>query len=256
MKGKKVTEQQWTPLVNYLETQLSKPVSLLTMPNTGFVKRAQKRDILLTNPVSAVIIEDGGKFEIIATLDHFQLGTNLAGVIIVHNNSPIKDVKDLAGKKVGVVNLKSAAGGFLFQANQLIEVGLDQTTDFNNFIEMFNQKGIVKRVIQQQLDAGFIRTGMMESLSKEMDVSQLRIINRIDEGLIYPRSTPIYPHWALLINKKIPETEKNKILNALLEIKPDSEVAIQGKMKGFILAKDYEPIKTIMKKLNVYQFKN
>jgi len=256
MKGKKETKKQWKPLAQYLEKELSQEVSLIVMPNSGFVKRSPEREILLTNPVSAVIIEDRGDFEIIATLNDSQLGTALAGVIIVHKNSSVKNIKDLAQKKIGVVNLKSAAGGFLFQANQLIEAGLVPEDDFKNFVEMFNQQSIVRRVLQKQLDAGFIRTGMIESLSHKMDVSQLRIVNRMDEGLTYPRSTFIYPHWAVLVNKNIPEKIKHKILNTLLEIKPDSEIAISGKIKGFVPAKDYSSIKTIMKRLNVYQFKD
>jgi len=256
MQGKKETEKRWKPLAQYLQQELSQEVRLLTTPNTGFLRRSSDKEILLTNPVSAVIIEDTGEFEIIATLNHIKQGSTFAGVIIVHKNSSIKNLQDLAGKKVGVVNLKFAAGGFLFQANELVEAGVDPNKDFKRFIEMSNQTAIVKRVMQNQLDAGFIRTGMLESLSEEIDVSQLRIINRKEDGLIYPRSTAIYPHWGLLVRKNMPEYFKQTLLNSLLKITADSEISTTVKMKGFVPAKDYASIKSIMKKLDVYQFKN
>lgn len=253
MKGGKTTEKQWKPLAKYLETRIDKKVSFEMLRNTNFVSRSEGKDILLTNPVMAAIIEDKGEFEIILTLNHVTQGTSFAGVIIVHKDSTINNLKDLAGKKVGVVNKKTAAGGFLFQANELLNAGLVLERDFTNFMEMFNQAAIVKRVIQKHLDAGFIRTGMLESLKDSEDVSQVRILNRMDEGVAHPRSTSIYPNWAVLINRTISSETKKEIIKCLLEIKSDSEVAKSGKMKGFVPAVDYSTIKTVLKRMKVMQ---
>jgi len=256
MKGKKESTQQWKPLVQYLETRLSQKISFVLMLNSGLIHRSLGKDIILTNPVSAVILADKGEFEIIATLDHFQQGSFFAGVIVVQKDSNIRELKDLASKEVGVINRTFAAGGFLFQANELLDAGLIPEKDFTNFREMSYQKSIIRRVIKKQLDAGFIRTGMLELFSKTEDISQLRILNRMDEGLNYPRSTAIYPHWAVLVNKRTSDDIKSKIINALLEIKPASEIAKAGKMKGFVSAEDYSPIKKIMARLKVYDFEN
>lgn len=256
MKGKKETEKQWKPLAKYLETRIDRKVRLAMLKNSNFVSRAEGKDILLTNPVNATILDDKGEFEIILTLNHFKQGASFAGVIIVHKDSTIGNLNDLAGKKVGVVNKTFAAGGFLFQANELLNAGLVPERDFAKFREIFNQRAIVGRVVRKQLDAGFIRTGMLESLKGLEDVSQVRILNRMDDGLSYPRSTAVYPHWAMLVNRKFSSVMKEEIIKSMLEIKPDSEVAKSGKMKGFLPAADYGSIKTVMKRMNVYSFTN
>jgi len=256
MKGKKEILQQWEPLAKYLAEETALKIKLELTQNIGFVRRSSGMDILLTNPVSAVSIQDKGEFEIVLTLNHVKHGNSFAGLIIVHKDSAINKIVDLANKKVGVVNLKFAAGGFLFQANELLNAGLDPDKDFKQFKEMYNQKGIVKRVVQKQIDAGFIRTGLLETLSETVEISQVRILNRLDNGQGYPRSTAIYPNWALLINKNVPDDMRQKITAALLAIDPDSQVAKAGKMKGFVRAADYSSIKAIMTRLKVYEFNN
>ncbi len=254
IRGKKETIQQWNPLTNYLSEKISQKINLVPIPNAGFVRRSSGRDILLTNPVSAVTIQDKGEFEIALTLNHFKQGDSFAGLIIVHKDSEINEISDLANKKVGVVNLKFAAGGFLFQANELVKAGLDPDNDFERFQEMYNQKGIVKRVIQKQIDAGFVRTGILETLSGTVDVSQLKILNRQENSGEYPRSTALYPNWALLINKNVPNDLRQEIVEALLAIDSGSEAAKAGKMKGFVKAADYSSVKVIMSRLKVYKF--
>jgi len=254
MKGNEETKKQWSPLTKYLENQIKKDIYLHLLPNAAFVKRAIGREILLTNPVNAVILEDTGEFEIVATLNHVKQGSNFAGVIIVHQDSNINHVKQLAGKQVGVVNKKFAAGGFLFQANELLKHGMVASRDVHDFKEIFNQKAIVLRVLNKQLDAGFIRTGMLESLQHTKNIDQLKILNRMNEGLIYPRSTAIYPHWAILINRKVPTELRNKIVKSLLSIKSDSNIAKIGKMKGFVLPEDYNKVKNVMRRMKSYEF--
>jgi two-component system, LuxR family, sensor histidine kinase TtrS len=256
MKDVKKTERQWKPLSKYLEDRIDQKVNFETLINSNFTLRSKGKDLLLVNPLMAVIIEDKGEFEIILTLCHTTQGASFAGLIIVHKDSTINQLKELAGKKVGVVNKKTAAGGFLFQANELLNAGLVPERDFSNFIEMYNQRAIVRRVIENKLDAGFIRTGMLESLKDSEDVSQVRILNRMDEGVAYPRSTSTYPNWAVLINRKVSSEIKEKIIKCLLEIKPDSEVAKSGKMKGFVPATDYSKMKNIWKRMNAYDSKS
>jgi len=256
MKGKKETIQQWNPLISYLSNKISQKINLVPIPNAGFVRRSVGRDILLTNPVSAVTIQDTGEFEIVLTLEHIKHGDSFAGVIIVHRDSKIESIAQLANKKVGVVNLKFAAGGFLFQASELVDAGLDPDKDFSKFKEMYNQKGIVKRVIQKQIDAGFIRTGLLESLRATVDVSQLKILNHLENEGEPPRSTALYPNWALLVNKNVSSDLRQEITEALLAVDPNSEAARAGKMKGFVKAADYSSIKAIMSRLKVYKFNN
>ena len=258
MKGQKATLKQWGPLHKYLEEKLGQKIKLTTIKNSGMVSCSKSFDLALTNPVNVVIFTDKGQHSPLVTLNHKKQGPQFAGVIIVHKDSPITDIKQLAGKQVAVVNMKRAAGGFLFQANELVKVGLDPKKDFKRFTSIQNQKGIVKRVLTKHVDAGFIRTGMIEDDLKDsgLNLSDLRVLNKQTEGLSFMRSTDIYPHWGMVASTKLPADVRAKIKTALLGIDPNSAVAKAGKMKGFVDAKDHSGVEKAMRILEVYKFKN
>jgi len=256
MKGSKVTKNQWSPLVDYLAFTLNRPVELKILKNSNYVKRSVNGSILLTNPVNAVIIEDGGDFEIIATMNQKKQGSRFAGVIITRKDSLVKNISDLVGRRVGVVNKTFAAGGFLFQSNELLRRGIDPMNADITFRELFNQKAIIKHVASGELDAGFIKTGMLESYSDRKAVAKLRIVNKMIDGLPYARSTAIYPNWAVLVRKNLPQDVKNRIVDVLLSLKENTHIATRAGIKGFVARRDYDAIKQVMNNLGTYQFKN
>lgn len=255
-RGKKEVNR-WEPLSKHLSAVVGKDIGLYSISLCGMLKRAEKMDFVLANPVLCVKLLDTHPFEAIATQNHKQLGPRFAGVIIVHQDSPIKTLEHLADKKIGVVDLKNAAGGFLFQAYELLQAGLVPERDFKKYINTPNQNAIVKHVLGKKLEAGFIRTGQLENYKKNHgDVSQLRIINKMTHGLQFPRSTAIYPHWSFLANNKLPRHIRQKIKNALLSLDKNSKTCTSANINGFAKAGDYEKLKTVMNKLKVYDFKH
>ena len=180
--------EQWTALSEYLSAQINAPVEFLPIKPAGMIAHADMFDLILTNPVSAVIIADQQRYDIIATLNDKAEGAQFGGVIIVHKNSPITDLTQLAGKRVGAVDLQSAAGGYLFQAYELVKAGLIPERDFTNFTVIPDQKGIALSVANKSIDAGFIRTGMLEALQKSgFDTSQVRILHEQTGIIAFPQ---------------------------------------------------------------------
>jgi len=157
-QGNKVTMQRWQQLSTYLSSVIDKKVSVLAIKNSPLTIRAKNFDFILTNPVATEMIAEEFNYEVIATLNHSKQGPLYAGVIIVHEDSDIHDLKDIAKKRVGVVNMDYAAGGYTFQAYELVKAGLDPIDDFKYFIELNNQIAIIKHVINKNVDVGFIRT--------------------------------------------------------------------------------------------------
>ena len=161
----------------------------------------------------------------------------------------------MAGKRVGVVDLESAAGGYLFQAYELVKVGLIPERDFANFVVIPDQKAIAYAVVNQTVDAGFIRTGMLEALQdSDLDTSQLRILHEQTGIIKYPRSTDVYPHWGFLVSKDIPGEIKEIVQNALLALEPDDIASKNAGISGFVEPSDYQKIKLIMRTLKVPPF--
>ncbi|WDE09717.1 phosphate/phosphite/phosphonate ABC transporter substrate-binding protein [Thalassomonas haliotis] len=260
-QGESITKKRWLELSHYLSDVLNAEVNFFPMKNEGIIRRSDNFDMILTNPISAVAIAESKRHDIVATLNHQKQGPRYAGVIIVHRDSPITTLEQLSGKSVGVINLKMAAGGFLFAAYELVQMGMKPDPDFNHFTQISNQVGIVKRVIGKQIDAGFIRTGMLNDIKEEqmqnVDISQLRILNKKTDILPYPRSTDIYPHWGFLVSKNTSQAVREKIIRALEQLTPANKVSKDAKINGFVNAfsgREYNKIKTLMLSLKVPPF--
>ena len=180
-QGESITKKRWFELSRYLSETIAAPVNFFPMKNEGIIHWSANFDMILTNPISAVAIAENKKHDIVATLNHKKQGSQYAGVVIVHKDSPITRLSQLSGKSVGVINLKAAAGGFLFAAYELVQLGMKPDPDFAYFTQISNQVGIVSRVISKQIDAGFIRTGMLDDIQEaqiqNLDISQVRILN-------------------------------------------------------------------------------
>ncbi|WDE07687.1 phosphate/phosphite/phosphonate ABC transporter substrate-binding protein [Thalassomonas viridans] len=260
-QGEHITKKRWLELSHYLSTAIAAPVNFFPMKNEGIIRWSGNFDMILTNPISAVAIAESKKHDIVATLNHQKQGPQYAGVVIVHKDSPITRLSQLSGKSVGVTNLKLAAGGFLFAAYELVQLGMKPDPDFDRFTQISNQVGIVQRVIGKQIDAGFIRTGMLNDIQEEqmqnLDISQVRILNEKTDTLPYPRSTDIYPHWGFLISKEVPKNIQNEITQALYRLTPTDKASKDAKINGFVDAfsgREYLKVKTLMQSLKVPPF--
>jgi len=247
---------RWQPLADYLTQQLGQAVKIRSIKPSGIVKRSKRADFILANPVVTNKVADQYGFKPIATLNHKKSGSQLSGLIIVREDSPIHNLQGLKGKKVAVVNKKNAAGGFMFQAYELFKIGFDPAKDFQSFLEIQNQNAIILRVIKGQLDAGFVRSGQLQQLlkqNKKVDMSQVRILNQQgDEN----RSTELFPHWAFSAKQDMPADVVAKVKQALLEMTPDMLASQSANIKGFVAPGDYGLLKIVMEKLKVHKFKH
>ena len=100
--------EEWGELANYLSSEIGQPVKLvpLSMDNLASAIENRNVDILLVNPVQAVIAKEKGTFIPIATLKG-KYGSQFAGVIIAKKGNGITKAADLKGKRQcpGIPNL-------------------------------------------------------------------------------------------------------------------------------------------------------
>lgn len=90
--------KRFAPLRDYLSKRLGRPVILKTARDfPTFVKRTAKReyDIVITAPHFALKESDAGRYHI-----RVSLVTYVQQLVIVHKNSRISDIRQLAGKNV------------------------------------------------------------------------------------------------------------------------------------------------------------
>ncbi|WP_459948857.1 hybrid sensor histidine kinase/response regulator [Denitratisoma sp. agr-D3] len=257
-RAKDVLEQRYQALADYLGQELGDVDVKLRVLSQEEIERAlaaKQLDLLLTNPSHYVLVRTQfnltGALATQIALENGQATERLGGVIVARNEAGSPQVlADLKGKHIAVPGLKYL-GGYQTQAYELRQAGLSLPGDVR-FEEMGSHDNVVKAVLDGRADAGFVRTGMIEQLTREgkLDVARLRIINPQQfPGFPYLVSTRLYPEWAFVALPHVDSRRVRKIASSLMLLEADSPVSLAAGIAGFAPPADYLPVETIMREL-------
>ncbi|MDO9227739.1 MAG: PhnD/SsuA/transferrin family substrate-binding protein [Pseudomonadota bacterium] len=256
------TAAQWQPLAEYLSRRIPGyrfQVVPLFYPDLDQAVARQELDLVLTNPEHYVLLRSRHGLAAQATLMSMAgdfPASQFGGVILARADRPdLKTFADLRGKRVASPSEQSL-GGYLVQRWALYQAGIDITRDFRElrFTGMPHDK-VVFDVLAGHADAGFVRTGVIESLIAEGKVKPglLRVI-RQEATPAFPQllSTDLYPEWPFSAASGVPGWFTKQVVQALFELEANSEPARVGKFFGFAPVGDYSRIEAIMIKLRVH----
>ena len=198
-RGELVALTQWGAFAQHVESQIGQPVKLVPVALAKLEQTITAADVdyAVLNPVHAISVKERLGCELLASLV-LPSGAQFGGVIIANPQAGISKVADLKGKKVmGLVT--SAAGGYLFQAYEVQKAGLKAPDDFASYQVAKKQDDTVLAVKAGLMDAGFIRTGILEEMIAEgkITAADVVIVNR-KEGFSQILSTDLYPEWYLI----------------------------------------------------------
>lgn len=253
-RGEAQATAEWSEFVRYLETKAGQPVTLVPVAVAKMDQLiADKRvDFAICNPVQAVAMSQANNMPLIASLVQPN-GAQFGGVIIANPKAGIAKITDLKGKKIMALN-STAAGAYLFQAYEALKAGLKVPQDFGQIVEVKKQDDIVLAVKAGVMDAGFIRTGILESMIKENKIAEgdVVIVER-KPGFPLIVSTPLYPEW-YMISVTNDSAKTAKIKPAALALTPDDPAAKAAKIKGFSEPLDHAPVQAMMKAMKVPPF--
>lgn len=119
--------QRFAPLVHYLAAALNTPIRIETAPDfAAFIRRTnhEKRyDLLFTAPHLFYLARKKADYQLLVSVD----SPGMSAVIVAPQQSQIKTVRDLAGRKLATVDPMSLAT--LLVRKQLKENGLDPDAD-------------------------------------------------------------------------------------------------------------------------------
>ncbi len=253
-RGAEVAFHRWNPLARYLSKGLGTAFTIVPLPFSqleSYVSQG-KVDMVFANQIFFVSLRKRFGVIPLATVKNIRGGPYMGGVIFVRRHSRIKGLTQLRGKKIGVVSLKSA-GGFVIQASELMKYGLDVRKDCR--IKVFNnQDFVVYAVLNGVMDAGFVRTGQLESMAmeKKIRLSQFTILN----SRTYPDfklrcSTSLWPAWPMAARKGMDPVLRKRIASKLVGLRPNVAVDKAARIQGFTEPGDYSPVETAMKALNM-----
>lgn len=250
--------QKWAALAQYMGKAGGKTIELVPLPPAKIDDAIDSGEIdfALVNPVSAVAAIKKSGAKALATMKA-QGTPHFAGVIISKKGSDITKSADLKGKKVMAYQFGVSAGGWVFQTYHVMKNGVN-SSEFASFTESKKQDDIPLAVKSGVVDAGFVRSGVLESMQKEgkLSLNDFTIVDEKKDDLPFVHSTALYPEWFMVSSKKADAADADKIKAAILALKASDEAAKNAGIDGFVEPVSLSGLETALKALKVAPFAN
>ena len=265
-RGDKTSEARWASTADYLSTELPdaafrlKPCSLQEM-EAALARGAL--DFVLTNPGHYVELEDRFGISRIATLKNLRQGrpyTVFGAVIFTRaDRTDIHTLRDLRGKSLAAVS-DSAFGGFQMAWRELKAAGVDPFEELARLdFTGFPQDGIVYKVRSGEVDAGTVRTDLLEQMADQgqIKLSEFRVLNPMHSAdFPFQHSTQRYPEWAFAKARGTPEAVARAVAVVLLRMPGDHPAARAGRYAGWTVPLDYGPVRQLFRELDIGPYRH
>ncbi len=256
------TEQQWSALARYLSEEIGEQqFSVVPMYLDDLSQAVADGDVdfVLTQPEHYVLLRARHGLAAVSTLMSMAGDTpvtQFGGVIFTRaGQTDINTLNDLRGKTVASTHQHSF-GSYRIQQWTLQNAGLQIPGDLKSVIFTgAPQDQVVEQVLNGQVDVGFIRSGLLESMARErrLDLSAIKVLNQKSvNGFPLLLSTELFPEWPFSAAHDLPEPLIKSVMLALLKITPDHPVAVNGKFYGFSPPADYSRLESVMLALRAH----
>jgi len=262
-RPKPIMAAQYRPLVEYLDREVDNArIRLLVLTQSEMETALAKGelDLVFTNPSHFVLLRHlnrlTGAMATLVALEKGQPVSTLGGVILTRaERDDIRGLADLKGKNIAVPGIKYL-GGYQTQAYELLQAGIDLPGDTHLHV-IGSHDGVVKALLAGGADAGFVRTGIVEAMTREgaLPPGRLKIVNRQSPtGFPFVVSTRLYPEWAFAALPHVDEHIASQIARALLRIEPGDPVAAAAEIHGFTVPADYLAVENLARALRLPPF--
>ncbi len=257
-RPKAILESRFKPLADYLSAELGGVRVELQVLEQAEIEQALaegRLDLVFTNPSHYVVVRSQfnltGALATLISLEGGQATSQLGGVILTQSGrSDIEGLADLKGRRIGVPGMKYL-GGYQTQAHELLQAGLRLPEDANIVI-LGSHDAVAHAVANGEVDAGFVRTGLIEQLAGEgaIDLPRLHVLAaRQYPGFPYQVSTRLYPEWAFVALPHVDSRHVRHIASSLMRLEADHTAARAAGIAGFAPPADYLPVENIMRAL-------
>ena len=258
--------EKWQATINHLNQEIQgHDFSLITYTNNSTLNQALSRadfDFVLTNSASHVEHVDRYGVRPIATLINKrgkEAVSQYGSVIFCRaDRSDIKSLQDLKTKAfMGVDEL--GFGGWRAAWYELHKHKINPYQDFSTLsFAGGKQQRVVEAVLNGSVDAGSIRTDLLESLAAKgkINLHNIRVLNK-KKSTHFPflHSTSLYPEWPFAVLAHVPENITQQVTEVLENIKSTDTAAIQGKYIGWAAPLDYYSVDHLLKTLLIGHYK-
>lgn len=259
-RGEESDGRRWAATADYLSERLAAGVRLVpcTLEQMDAALARGGFDFVLTNPGHYVELESRHGISRIATLKNLRHGrpyTVFGAVIFTRaDRDDIRVLEDLHGKSFAAV-AEAAFGGFQMAWRELRAAGIDPFADLARIdYTGFPQDVIVHKVRTGEVDAGTVRTDLLEHMANEgqIDLGDFRILNpRTAADFPFRHSTRLYPEWAFAKARATSDEVARAVAVALLQMPADHPAARAGRYAGWTVPLDYAPVHDLFRELEI-----
>jgi len=243
---------KWGELGNYLKAELGMEVNIVPLNPSVTIDAIKDGsvDFMLANPVITLVLKEKHAATPFATMNK-KYGSQFSGVIIAKKGNGIATAADLKGKKVMTYKKKSAAA-YVFQVKHLMDNGVT-VDDFSSTTIAKKQDDIVLAVKAGLFDAGFVKSGLLESMAAEGKVSldDFTIIDSQSDSLSLVHSTALYPEWCFSSTTDKGNGLKDKMKAALTKLGAGDAAASKAKIVGFVDVEDLSGLADTLQSLKM-----
>lgn len=235
-----VMHKRLKPLTNYLSNTLGQPVSLKLSPNMGAAIKETADgtvDLAYLTPVAYLKAHKKGKARIIVkTVTKGKASFKL--MIVVKEDSPIKKVVQLAGKRFAFGDKKA-----LLQRAAVVGAGMSlEKLGSYQFIGHYDN--IVRAVMNGDFDAGILK----DTMAYKWEGKGVRILY----------ATPDLPPYNITASKNVDNATFRRLQKAFLDLNPKNMEhlkiikALDKKYDGFARTsdKEYDVVRKLIKPFN------
>ena len=260
-RGNQLAYKMWYSTAFYLQKNIPEyefRIVPLTLDNIGTTVKNAAVDFVLTNSASYADLESRFGITRIATLRNRRAGgvyTRFGALILTRaDNNEIQNLADLKGKSFMAVH-PDAFGGWWMAWRELKKQGIEPEDDFSRLeFSGFPQDKIVYAVRDGKIDAGTVRTDLLERMAKDgkVNLNEFRVLNAQEtENFPLAHSTRLYPEWPFSIVKHTTAELAQQVAIALLKMPENSKATMASKSAGWTVPLDYQAVHDLMKELRV-----
>ena len=155
------------------------------------------------------------------------------------------------------LKFRQAAGAYIFQTYHLQQKGIDPHKDFASMKEGKKQDDLVMAVQAGNIDAAFIRTGILEAMEKEGKIKMgdfVVVDQNTTDGFPLAHTTALYPEWYLSSLKGTDTGKAEKVKMAALKLKSSDKAAKNAKIMGFVEPVSMDGMTDALKALKIQPF--
>lgn len=235
-----VMHKRLKPLAQYLEMRLNRPVAMKLSPNMGAAIKEvadKKVDLAYLTPVAYLKAHKRGGARLVAkTVTKGKASFQL--MIVVKEDSPIKSVEDLKGKRFAFGDKRA-----LLQRAAVVGAGA-KMEDFSEYQFIGHYDNIARAVMNGDFDAGILK----DTMAFQWEGKGLRIL----------KASPDLPPYNIAARGDIDDETLAELQKAFLELDPKNPdhlkviKAVDKKYDGFAATSDaeYDVVRELIKPFN------